>query len=337
MKPIIGSRYDAMFFLTAPLWCALVVWWLHASGVGALPLEIGTFSLPFAVALQLTFTKSHLWVTFWRSHGRKEIFSAYPKRLVLVPLGVFLTGVASEFALALILILTIWWDAYHSSLQTFGFGRLYDRNAGNSVEYGRRWDIGLNLLMYMGPILAGSAFAEHLKESLDAFPTFSGWVELWLEHRNFIAIVLATLGVGFVAAYLRYFGKAMARGEYRFPKEKLILYASTFPVSLYAWGWNPAGQAFVIMNLFHAVQYFALIAYTERENVARKMGVSAVMAASIVIVSAFLLACSVDLGWMLAERGSLVHRTLWSLSLTVALFHFWSDGFIWSVRRGRFF
>ena len=43
--------------------------------------------------------------------------------------------------------------------------------------------------------------------------------------------------------------------------------ALTGAVSLYAWGFNPFGHAFFVMNFFHAWQYFAIVWSTDKKNV----------------------------------------------------------------------
>jgi hypothetical protein len=60
-------------------------------------------------------------------------------------------------------VLTVWWDVYHSSLQTFGLGRIYDQRAGNDVHLARRADYLFNLVLYAGPVLAGVNLWAHLK------------------------------------------------------------------------------------------------------------------------------------------------------------------------------
>ncbi len=47
-------------------------------------------------------------------------------------------------------------------MQTFGLGRIYDARQGNPPALGRRLDLGLNLLLYVGPILAGATLLDHL-------------------------------------------------------------------------------------------------------------------------------------------------------------------------------
>jgi hypothetical protein len=53
----------------------------------------------------------------------------------------------------------------------------------------------------------------------------------------------------------------LATGPRRAPdlSSKGLLLFLTGVCSIYAWGFNPFGLAFFIMNVFHAWQYFALI------------------------------------------------------------------------------
>ena len=63
-------------------------------------------------------------------------------------------------------VLAVWWDVYHSSLQTFGFGRIYDAKVKNNPTTGRRLDYWMNLFLYLGPVLAGAHFADHIRTRL---------------------------------------------------------------------------------------------------------------------------------------------------------------------------
>jgi hypothetical protein len=58
-------------------------------------------------------------------------------------------------------VVATFWDVWHSGLQTFGLGRIYDRNAGNPPAIGRRLDFWMNQLLYAGPILAGATMVDH--------------------------------------------------------------------------------------------------------------------------------------------------------------------------------
>ena len=86
----------------------------------------------------VVFTQGHLFLAFFRSHANVGIFREHPLRFTLVPLAVFALGSFSarvsgrdEDGR------TVWWDVYHSAMQTFGFSRIYDVPGGRRSGRGR--------------------------------------------------------------------------------------------------------------------------------------------------------------------------------------------------------
>jgi hypothetical protein len=78
------------------------------------------------------------------------------------------------------------------------------------------------------------------------------------------------------------------------------------------------------MNLFHAVQYFGLVWWSEERMLTRRLSKP----------TAALLFVGLTLAYgTVAEILSDDSRILWSIAQTVALMHFFYDGFIWSVRK----
>ena len=53
---------------------------------------------------------------------------------------------------------------------------------------------------------------------------------------------------------------------YRYPLPKIALIASTLFCSIFAWGFRSFGDAFFVVNLYHAVQYFAFVWATEKRQ-----------------------------------------------------------------------
>jgi len=108
-----------------------------------------------------------------------------------------------------------------------------------------------------------------------------------------------------------------------------MIMGTTLYCTLFAWGFNKFGDAYFIVNLFHAVQYFALVWAMERH----KSGTILFrIEARLGKVRAFL--CffipPVLLGTWMEFRAN--HFAI-CLLLTCVLLHFWYDGFIWSVRK----
>jgi hypothetical protein len=217
---------------------------------------------------------------------------------------------------------------WHSGAQTFGFARIYDRNHGAGGDEGRRLDFWLNQLLYAGPMLAGVTLVDHLRHfrqfervGLAGLATIPTYV---LAMQPVLATILVVGGSIFLIAYVLFY-VAIARRGYRVSWHKVFLLASTGACSIYTWGWNRWGEAFLIMNLFHAVQYLALIWHAERATW------STTVRRPLVLLTIYL-GVLLGYGW-LAESLDVRRQGLWAVTIVVSLMHFWYDGFLWSVRK----
>ena len=137
------------------------------------------------------------------------------------------------------------------------------------------------------------------------------------------------IGLPFILYYLLRYA-LMVRSGYHVSAQKVVLLTSTAACSIYAWTFNPFGQAFFIMNFFHALQYFALVWHIEKSNMTRVFRVGPSRLA-IPLTFALFLAVGGAYGFfaeVFADVGVLL-----SITLVVSIMHFWWDGFIWSVRK----
>lgn len=332
---IVGPVYDAVMFWGAPL-LALglgaaisgtsladdeVVLWGHA----------GTWT---SISLG-SFVMAHLVLVLVRSHLNPAIFARHPGRFVAAPLAALALLCASDWALATAVVVVVGWDVVHSAMQTFGLARIYDARAGNPPELGRRLDLGLGLLLYIGPLLAGATLLQHLA-CLEVFEGLG--VELFRvipaqaeAHQAALAWGLAALGALYLAVYVAAY-RRLARRGYRVSPLKVVLLVATTLCSIYAWGFNSFGEAFFIMNFFHAWQYFGLVWATEGRGLQRRLGLEgarAGRAATLALLLAATGAYGVWAEWVDADQ----QRIALSVTLVVSLMHFWYDGFVWSVRR----
>jgi hypothetical protein len=190
------------------------------------------------------------------------------------------------------------------------------------------------VLLYVGPIVGGAAMLAHFQmfevfDQVGSARLASVPVRM-ASIQGTIARALLALGAGYLVVYVVGYARLARRG-YRFNVPKVFLLTTTGLVSIWAWGFNPWGQAFFIMNLFHAVQYLALVWWSE----GRRLGSALRMDRSVLRRASFGL---VFFGGVLAyglwaEIVPNDSRVRWSIVQTVALMHFYYDGFIWSVRR----
>ena len=141
---IVAPLYDSVFFLGAPLLAVAIGTVLFLPGIAPsvrfaveLPWLESQFSQPFVGMAIKVFIQAHLVLVFLRSHLNPKINRLHPIRFFLVPLALLVACLASPALLVCVLVLAIWWDVYHSALQTFGLGRIYDARRGNDPELGR--------------------------------------------------------------------------------------------------------------------------------------------------------------------------------------------------------
>jgi hypothetical protein len=328
---IVGRAYDWAFFLAPPMlslllgilvsdtWLATEEWMVATEDDTAIGFFIGTV------------IHAHLVAVFFRSHGNADIRRRYPLRFFAVPAALYAAILVSPWIAVATTVVATFWDVWHSGAQTFGFARIYDRNHGTPPELGRRLDFWLHQLLYAGPILAGATLMDHV-ESFDSFAkvgdAFFAAVPAEVEGRaRWLTYGVLAAGSSFLVVYVTYYWRLARRG-YRPPWLKIWLVGSTALVSIYTWGFNTWGQAFLIMNLFHGVQYLALVWAMEGRRIAAGMRlpgrprlVLAIYLGSVLVYGFGVQVLDTDL------------TVLWAITMVVSLMHFWYDAFVWSVRR----
>jgi hypothetical protein len=338
---IVSAAYDNIFFITSPLWAlalgiAITFTSLHSS-------EITIFShtnSPEKILLG-SFIMSHLFIVFFRSNGNKKIYELYPLRFTVVPLALFLAMCVSHWVAITASVLATWWDVYHSSLQTFGLGRIYDARAGNDATVGRRLDYLLNILIYAGPILAGSVLMAHTRDFQDyeavnamLFAHMGDYID---SKQRYLQFVVMAFGIPFIGYYLWSYWRYHKQG-YKISPQKVVLLASTAAVSIYTWGFNTFGQAFFIMNFFHAFQYFGIVWWSEKKTMMNLFQLQNVAWGKWATLALFLgIAGAYGFWAQVADSGTMASGLDlgWNAVIVVALMHFWYDGFIWSVRKSQ--
>jgi hypothetical protein len=304
---IVSRGYDWTWFLLPPL-AALVLAGLASRTLFFSDTLLGDGPDAISTVVIGVVIHAHLVAVLIRSHGNEHVFARHRFRFVVVPIALWIALLASTWLSALAIVVVTFWDVWHSGAQTFGLARIYDRNAGNPPQLGRRLDLAMNQLLYAGPILAGVTLAPHL-DSFDGFwnavpAHVLGW-QRWIAA---VVVVGGTaLTVVYVTAHVRW-----ARNGHAISPHKVFLVASTGLCSIVSWTFNPWGEAFFIMNLFHAVQYLALVYAVERCTIVH------------------LAACAAYGAW--ATQLDADRHALWAVTIVVSLMHFWYDGFIWSVR-----
>lgn len=332
---IVRPWYDWVFFLLPPvaaLWLGMLL-----SGTRWAD-ELFVWSGQHMTVTTLTmgvFIHAHLVIVLFRSHGNRAVLRQHPYRFTLVP-GVLLVGMLlSPMVAVTASVLATFWDVYHSGAQTFGFARIYDAKCGNDPHQGRRLDFLLNQLLYAGPIIAGATMMDHFEDFMEyeaVKMVFFTRIPAFMEGNQAIfARVIIGLGTAFVAYYL-WAQWRMARQGRTICWQKVYLLASTGLVSVYTWGFNTWGEAFLIMNLFHALQYFGIVWASENRNMQRTFRLTKIRGGRLLTWVLFV-GLAVGYGLMVEAWADGRSMLWWSFTIVISLMHFWYDGFVWSVRK----
>jgi len=328
-RSIGGARFDAFFFWGAPLLAALFVW-LWATVAITLPPAAGQSAIALLIGAIAILTFAHLIAVVPRAYFNREVFASNRWRLTVVPVALLAAFLLSPAVLILGALLAVLWDVHHSAMQTFGLARIYDMKAGNEAHRLRRTDLVLNWALYVGPIAAGASLLSHFAGfgalrtiSLDALAAAPGVIE---SHSGLIrGLAISAWAVAVLAAAIAYWIE-MRRG-YRMPVHKATLLLSTGGVSIAAWGFAPPFMAFAMVNLFHAVQYFAIVWLKEGGRIREKLRLAP---GRRIALPAFLMLCG---AFGLAYFAAQSFRLFMAPFVACSLLHFWYDSFVWSVRR----
>jgi len=327
--------YDWLLFLAPPLLAlALGIFLANIEADDGLVTVSGE-QFTWSGLLLGVLIQSHLFIVFFRSHGNRSVLDTHPYRFTIVPAVVMVGCLLWPLFAVTASVIATFWDVYHSGAQTFGFGRIYDAKAGNDPHEGRRLDFVANQLLYAGPILAGAVMMDHFEDINEyhdiGVTVFSTIPPAMSVHHGTIARVVIGFATLFLAYYIFANVRAYRKGR-NISLQKVWLFTTTGLVSLYTWGFNSWGEAFLIMNVFHAVQYFGIVWMSENKNMAKMFRVHRFQAAKWLTLAFFLL-FGLGYGFFVEVFVTGNTEVFWAMTITVSLMHFWYDGFIWSVRK----
>jgi hypothetical protein len=331
---IVGPWYDSLFFILSPVFALVLGIAVTDNTFAQRSLMLGGYSSSMVGCFIGTFIMAHLFIVFFRSHLNQSIFRTHPLRFTVVPVVLLVAMTTSPWFAVFISVAATWWDVYHSCLQTFGIGRIYDMRQANDLTKGRQLDRWLNLLLYLGPILAGATLMDHVNDfeefrGVDSvfFAAIPAFVE---SNRRYLTWGTLGLGIPFLIYYVYAYARLHQQG-YAVSYQKVALLVTTGLVSIYTWGFNTFGEAFFIMNFFHAWQYFALVWWSEKKNLQQRAHLQNRAWGKLIVLSVFLLIAFGYGFW--AETLHAASPVFFNLIIVIAIMHFWYDGFIWSVRK----
>jgi len=340
---IVSAWYDNMFFIFMPLFAfflALTVpYWAYEKSNFLGIIEIPNFMIAF-VLLEMTGA-----IGFLRAYLNPLIFKRFWFRLTVIPILFFCSLYISVWIVIFAIALEVFWDIYHSTMQTFGISKFYDLKHGNDTRIGRRQDVMLNYVIYAAPIFWSFGLVEHA-ETFNFFEVTSTSElmqipDLLDEYAIYISAIVITISLFVIHNYFVTFRKLVKNGEYKMCSSKMIMLATTAFCCITIWGMGDFLMAYLAINIFHSAQYFALVWHTEKKNLSKVLHVEKFKywkpivfvffcAAGFIIGTTFSSAELVfqdakDLSILEGETGVIIK--LW---IVIGVLHYWHDGFIWS-------
>ena len=333
---VVSPLYDSILFIGAPLIglaAALAMlgglpWVMRPATVfGTNEAWIGLF-----IAV---WTYAHLCAVVFRSHVNREIFTRFKFRFTVVPVALFLALGFSDWMLVTAVVLAVFWDVYHTAMQNFGFCRLYDARQGSFSEKGRKLDIWINQLLYVGPIVGGLSFAPTLK-AFDQYADVGWYVPIHVA--NFLIFIQPRLTLLFIVggtlflAYYLYSYWRLSQDGYRVSRQKVTILFATGLTSVWAWGFLPPFYAFFVSNFYHALQYFGIVWAMEHRNIRRTIGLTGFSRGTWITFGLFVLSL-IAAGVAFKVYGTDSIR--WGLAFftVISLMHFWYDSFVWQAHK----
>lgn len=321
---------DHIFVILSPLLAfALVAWFCTPRFEGqSLIYNPEAPGWLFLFAAHMTF--AHLVFVFYRSHLNPAIFSAYPRRFVLGPLLIFVALIANEYVFLIAAAVAVQWDELHSVMQTFGLGRLYDRQAGKIRSGDRPWDMAFCFAFQLFPYTAMLTYLTSdgvlaVLEIEDAEIYFPG--EFLVGLRYVLFGFIALVGVGYTLRLVF----SIIRGSPP-SRNKILLFTATACSTLFVVSSYTFFEASIVGNLYHAAQYFFVVLVFEKSSLSRLFSWIRSRAGFYLVGAAMLAIAFFSAHIRILTENFPLFMQFW---LMISLVHFWFDGFIWSIRRGQ--
>jgi hypothetical protein len=296
--------------------------------------EHGSYLLPSKTPAWLIASVSvlvfmHVLLVVARSHLNREVFTRFKPRFTFIPLVVFAAMAGWNQLFVFMAVAAVVWDEIHSFMQTFGFGRIYDSRLGNDAFTGRKLDMTLCFVQEYLPhliLLSVLPYRDFLEEVNWGDAPWVQWIASVAPHLTYPLVAAAIL---FVAYYI-YRVRKMRQAGYRVSPAKIALFACTAIVNLYVIWQYTVVKAGLLGNIYHSLQYFAVVWVGERGNLLQTFKLHKVRYGFWILgVGLLVVLTAVGITRLFTHQLPVI-GAFW---LTLSLMHYWYDGFIWSVRR----
>ncbi len=285
------------------------------------------------IAFSAIMTHTHVMMVFYRSHLNGNIFRKFPMRFTIVPIIVLCGFYISTAFVGIMAVVAFYWDEWHSILQTFGFGRIYDVRNGNDPHQGRRLDIGISFVLCLFPHLIMLTYLpdnqriEGISEVLILGATQTQILNQWIESLRYPLIIFGSV---YIVYYVMSYRELMKNG-YRISRAKIALLGTTCLTAILIALFYSIADAAHYFNIYHALQYIFIVFISEAPSLSERFQHPRInKKAMMICCGIMMLTIGLALGIARNIDTFTFMGNFWLLS---SLLHFWYDGFIWSVRK----
>lgn len=335
LKPYVSSRrVDNLLIIGSPLIALLII-----AVVCEPRLKSGEFlynakTPQWLLIIAGLLTHSHILMVFLRSHMNAGVYKRFPVRFTGIPLIMLAAMWASPVVFGIMSFVAIYWDEWHSLMQTFGFGRIYDAKMGNDLNTGRKLDIGMCFVLGLLPhAIALTFLPEAVRvDGLHGFLDLDRAVSEKYGHLlSTLQVPLISFGICYVLYYIHHYQKLIKNG-YKFPMPKLALFTTTGLSAVVIASFYSIADAAIFGNIYHAIQYYFIVYVSEGALVSRKFKIKENKKLTGLLLFLIIISITILFSMVRARTGHIL-GFIGSFWLLTSLLHFWYDGFIWSVRK----
>lgn len=334
MSYIGSKKADNLFIIGTPLIALLTI-----AVVCEPRMKTGEFLFnpktpQWLIVFSMIITQSHVMLVFLRSHMNSNVLKRFPYRFGLIPVLLLASMWLSPVVFGFMAFIALYWDEWHSIMQIFGFGRIYDAKIGNDPNVGRKLDMGMCFVLGLLPhVILITCIPEEVRtEGLHTYLELD--VDVAEKYGGYISAArnpLIAFGVGYFVFYILYY-RNLAKLGYKFSKAKLSLFATTGISTLIIASFYAVADAAYFGNIYHAFQYYFIVYMSEGSLLPKKFGQKKEINKTTVAICFFIVLWITVLVAVLRTKTESI-GFLAAFWLMTSLLHFWYDGFIWSVRK----
>jgi len=290
--------------------------------------------------LALCASRLHVVMTVFRSHLNPQIIKNRVIPIILVPTIVLTLYFSTHWFFKFIGIIVLYWDMWHSSMQIYGFSRIYDFSNKDNTPHSQNIYFKFSEIIFAFSIVLIPHFLVLFSVSpayyIEAADLFIGSES---SNLNFVVNNMQLLYdffyYLFILASLNYILSLIKRSKlnYHHDVRKYLLYFTVATASIVSAFRVTVLEMICLHNLYHAFQYYLSLYYFNKIKVNEKDGFLSSFLRSyykplflISLLSVFFI--------LFFYTDRVLELPLNSKTwLIFSILHFYADGFIWSVSK----